>query len=895
MIAGLTEFEEPPVFLRVFAEPKRKRVPRDGSNERPNKHLTLVLDTETTTDTRQDLRFGISQVYSDDRLCRTVVFTGQISESEGRAISGWARSHRAEVLPVERFIVEVFLPIAQDMRAVVVGFNLPFDLSRIAADFEPKRKIRGKDAWTFWLLPRSNPNAAYTPRIRIQHVNSTLAFIGFTATKGRRRKYRGAFVDLRTFVHALTGDRRSLRFAGERFRCTRKKTEAEYQGPITMEYLDYCLNDVALTAELYQRCRDRYREFGLKEYPSRIYSPASLAKAALKARKIVPPTLPPDLTGRVMAAFYGGKVECRVVGREVRDVAVLDFTSQYPSLYCLYGAERLLTADRIRPRDTTEDVRSWVENLTLADLLRPEVWRDPRMWSLCEVEASGDILPIRSTYSGPSTNAPTIGWNLVTAEPEVNLPYMVPDLVAAKLLGGKVPRIIRATTFEPVSGQQVTRLNVLAVEVGPSDDLIRALTEARIHEKAAKKGGWEARELGLKVLANAASYGIFVEVNRKRHAGNAMVHGLGAEPFETEEEELEEPGTEFCPLIAVMITAGGHLLLAMVDSIVEDLGGEVVYCDTDSAVVTPSKFARDVSFRFDALNPYSLPIPFLKDETERKVSRSEYSSSSADTAPRFYGLSVKRYCLLVRNRQGNPHVFRDAASDHGLGTFEAPGNRKEFVAGVWETILRLGPHAADLYTGIPATAQFSLSSPSLLPRVRKIGPIRPFTFLTARFLEALSDEEARSELIPFISASDDLSRSDLMHLPRQRSWGSVIDSFVRHRDRKYRFDPKGRMIRRRILVRKDRIIGLGKEANRVEANRILGLHTAGSRAKRYADWKAKIIALPPSWARAHGIPERSFRYLRQVLKSGRIPRGHGSQTFGRVCLKLARNMSSEGP
>jgi hypothetical protein len=31
------------------------------------------------------------------------------------------------------------------------------------------------------------------------------------------------------------------------------------------------------------------------------------------------------------------------------------------------------------------------------------------------------------------------------------------------------------------------------------------------------------------------------------------------------------------------------------------------------------------------------------------------------------------------------------------------------------------------------------------------------------------------------------------------------------------------------------------------------------------------------------------------LKSGRIPRGHGSQTFGRVCLKLARNMSSEGP
>jgi hypothetical protein len=226
---------------------------------------------------------------------------------------------------------------------------MPYDLSRIAADWEPKVKIAGKDAWTLWLLPRSNPRAAYTPRIRVQRVDSTKAFIGFTGTKGRWRKFRGAFVDLRTFVHALTGERHALGSAGEAFGCDLKKTEADCHGPVTARYLDYCANDVSLTWELYERSRGRYREFGLTEHPSRIYSPASLAKAALRAGGVAPPMLPPGVTGRLMAAFYGGKVESRLLGREVADLSVLDFTSQYPSLYCLLGAKRFLTAERIVP------------------------------------------------------------------------------------------------------------------------------------------------------------------------------------------------------------------------------------------------------------------------------------------------------------------------------------------------------------------------------------------------------------------------------------------------------------------------------------------------------------------------------------------------------------------
>jgi hypothetical protein len=855
--------------------------------ERPNDELTLVFDTETTADAHQEVRFGIAQVYVHGRLSRTLVFTGLVRDTESRTIQRWAARHHAGVLTVEDFVIKEFLPLALRMRAVVVGFNLPFDLSRGAVEWEPKRKVRSTPAWTLWLVPRTDPAAAFTPRIRVQSIDSTKAFISFTGAKGRAQRYPGAFVDLRTFVFALTGERHSLKSAGEAFGCKRKKSEADYYGPVTDSYLDYCLNDVALAAELYVRCQDRYRAFCLQDHPSRIYSPASLAKAMWKKRGVAPPKLPPAITGRLMAAFYAGKVECRVRGREVQDVALLDFTSQYPSLFCLLGAEDYLTAGNLVPKDSTSEVRSLVENLTFEDLFRPETWRDPRMWSLCEVEPDGAILPIRSTYGGPAGGAPTIGWNHVTTEEGVTLPYLVPDLVAARFLGGRVPRIVQATTFEPKGCQDVRPLSILGVEVGRSDNLVQTLVETRILEKRTRKRGWRSRSDGLKMLANAGSYGIFVEVNRRSRSGKVQVHGLGDEPFEVDETEVEEPGVDFCPLVGTMLTSAAHLLLAMIDLEVERRAGRVVYCDTDSAFVTPSKVAQKVCGTFARLNPYSVGVPFLKDETNDKAPRSGHPRGSVDRRPRFFGLSAKRYCLLVRDRQGYPHVFGKAASDHGLGSFEVSEDRGRFVSKLWEAIISRGEAAAEDYAGLPATSPFSLSTPNLLPRVRNLGPIRPFTFLTASLLEPSPDpDEDRSELVAYVPASDSAARAKLMDLPRQRSWGSVVEAFVRHQDRKCAYDLEGRMIRRHVFVRRSNLVGLGKEANRVEEARVVGPSAVSGRARRYIDWKRRVLELSPSWAKAHGIPERSLRYLKGNLRVGRTPHGHGSRTFERVVALL---------
>jgi hypothetical protein len=130
------------------------------------------------------------------------------------------------------------------------------------------------------------------------------------------------------------------------------------------------------------------------------------------------------------------------------------------------------------------------------------------------------------------------------------------------------------------------------------------------------------------------------------------------------------------------------------------------------------------------------------------------------------------------------------------------------------------------------------------------------------------------ELVPFISTKDQAARDALMLLPRQRTWGSVVEAFVRHRDRKCAFDTQGRLVRRYVLVRKSKIVGLGKEANRIETARVLGVGPTGARAKVYVPWAERILDLPLSWATDHGIDKRNFARLRKRLRKGKVARGY---------------------
>ncbi len=146
----------------------------------------------------------------------------------------------------------------------------------------------------------------------------------------------------------------------------------------------------------------------------------------------------------------------------------------------------------------------------------------------------------------------------------------------------------------------------------------------------------------------------------------------------------------------------------------------------------------------------------------------------------------------------------------------------------------------------------------------------------------------RFELVAFVGSKGEARRAALMALPHRRSWRSVIEDFVRHRDRKYTFDSEGQVIRRHILVRAKNLVGIGKAANPIGAARVLGQAAVGGRAKTYVV-PNPLKGSATEFARRLGVSRRTvfYRWRRASPKTdlaGYIP---GRRSVARTeALKL---------
>jgi len=121
------------------------------------------------------------------------------------------------------------------------------------------------------------------------------------------------------------------------------------------------------------------------------------------------------------------------------------------------------------------------------------------------------------------------------------------------------------------------------VEVRPAtDDFYREVIKQRISHKSKNKGLAHF----LKVLANSGSYGLFVEVNTETGSKKTKVsYFSGDKKGKLESAYTERPGAWYFPPLASLITAGGRLLLAMLEKSVADRGGTYLFCDTDSLCI----------------------------------------------------------------------------------------------------------------------------------------------------------------------------------------------------------------------------------------------------------------------------------------------------------------------
>lgn len=521
----------------------------------------LVFDTETRTDATQRLMFGSYQFIVKDKCLEEGLFCADdLRPAERKELERYAATHAAEtargqsrqlkLLSLEEFAVKLYRAAYKD-RCLLVGFNLSFDLSRIARDCAAARgRFAGGFSLGLWSYRdktgRERRNQ-FRPRIGIKQIDSKCAFKGFTAANdpdsadlipdgsatGKAEPgyvFRGHFLDLRTLSFALTDRSCSLEAACNAFGVQHGKQQVAKHGELSHQYIDYNRRDVLATAELAFKLFEEYAKHPIELQATKAYSPASIGKAYLRAMGIVPilerqPDFPAKYLGFAQSAFFGGRTSAHIRKVPV-PVVYTDFLSMYPTVNSLMGLWRFVIARQIRVIEhCAADVEVWLRQLTAEKLFDPCTWTE--LAAFVQIIPDGDVLPARAKYDRGS-NDWQVGVNHLHGEPGTPLWFSLPDAAASVILTGRVPKIVDAFRIEPtgtLAGLKPTKLRGL-VDVDPARvDFFKVVIEER--KRLARRADLPESERGkldkaLKVLANATSYGVYAEMNRQE-SDKAMI------------------------------------------------------------------------------------------------------------------------------------------------------------------------------------------------------------------------------------------------------------------------------------------------------------------------------------------------------------------------------------
>lgn len=875
---------------------------------------TLIFDCETRADSSQSLRFGTYQHRYENELRESGIFYSEatLSSAEIDTIKRYAETHGLDCLTHAEFVKSKFYGIGYDLRATIVGFNLPFDISRIAI---AQNSARGamKGGFTFALCDDKR-----LPNVQVKHLSARAAFIQFAAPfknrtnrslrKKRKREpvRRGHFVDCKTLASALLARSFSLEsLSGALGIKSLKKKFDDFDAPVCDEFLDYAVGDTQATWECYQALLAKFDKLGLKDVrPEKIYSEASLGKACLKSMGVKPwrecqPDFDPAIIGKIMASYYGGRSEIGI-RRSERQVMLCDFLSMYPTVCTLMGLWRYVIAEGTQCQDATKSARELLKGISLADLQSKAAWRNLAV--LVRVEPDADIFPVRANYA--EAVQPTIGLNYLTNEN--GQWFTLADCIAAKLLTSKAPKVIEAISFEPMGKQadlEAFKINgddAYAIDPAKGDyykRLIELRQETKLRIKGAslsEKAALNNQQNALKMMANATSYGIFVEMNVEKVEGKvrATVYNGSGGPFERQVTKIEKPGNFFHPLLAALITGAARLMLAITEKLAADRKLEWSFCDTDSmALAKPADidarvFAESVQSIIDwfgELNPYSFGGSILKSEDVN------FSlSGNGELVPLYcYAVSAKRYVLYNHDENGKPIIRK--ASAHGLGHLRAPYDATNLALGIpkpqidlansqlarwqhdiWFKIIEAmdseRPYMVELNyhpaMQLPAIGRYSATSPPLLKWFNPhnesrayIDQVKPFGFLTILTADNFNVGEeiiknpskrrkSKSPLKPIAPFTKDPAIAAKTAFDRNTGEPIASANLKTYAAsvRQYHLQPESKFLNgecfnsgktERRHVRAIRAMHIGKEANDLERQVVLGYDHAAQPAYGY--------------------------------------------------------------
>jgi len=818
MNSGMSHREPTPLVLAVRVYPDTKKAQPDFEKSRRKWKLPdtmFVFDTETRTDQTQRLTFGSYRLIAAGQLVKENLFYGPTLPAKDRRILEVYVAIPRAVVPTEgahdvslltrHLFVEKLFRAAYKGRFLLAAFNFPFDISRVAYDFTNARKrFAGGFSLDLWSYPKdgSEQSSRFRPSICIKHIDSKRALKGFTgrrepdysdlipegSTTGKSEKgfiFRGHFLDLRTLAFALTDRSYTLERACDDFGVEHGKQTVKRHGIVTDKYIGYNRRDVLATSELAVKLLEEYNKHPIDLQASKAYSPASIGKAYLRAMGIHPilerqPDFPKRYLGYAQSAFFGGRTSAHI--RKVAvPVVYTDFLSMYPTVNSLMDLWSFVTARKIGViENCREEIEILLRQLTADDMFNPAIWK--RLTAFVRIIPDGDILPSRGRYSIQSNDWQVAVNHLYACNDNPNdaLWFSLPDVVASVLLNdGRIPKIVDAFRIEPrgkLRGLKSTKLRgQIDVDPGKQDFFRVVIEERKRLPRFTNISDIERERLDkfLKVLANAASYGIYAEMHRLEsdHKTQVICHGIDAEPYKCRVAHPDEPG-EYCfPPLASLITGAARLMLALLERCVTEQGGTYAMEDTDSMAIVATerggmipcpggkrglvkalswKQVDEISRRFADLNPYNrdaVPGSILKIEDDNRDRKTEALRQLYCLA-----ISAKRYALFLRDEHCNPVLLRkgpnnkdDRWSEHGLGHLLNPtdpeSEDREWIAQAWLSIIRraLGLPATALgIESSPAVGQVTVSSPAVMKPLAKLNEgkqyadkIKPFNFLLA--------------------------------------------------------------------------------------------------------------------------------------------------------------------
>jgi hypothetical protein len=842
------------------------------------------------------------------------------------------------------FVEKVFFKAILD-KTMIVGFNLPFDLARIAVDWG----IADDGGWTLTLSRWFNPKTKtlqehpYRPRVIYSALNSKTALIHSTRARRSRKKSKdgkfklwptGRFLDVRTLLWALRNVSYSLKSSCKEFQTT-PKIEHDPTGDVTPEEIRYCLRDVKCTVEVLNAAKVEYDLHPIGKGPDELYSSASVAKGYLEELQITSPRAKfckrNYAFGISMQGYIGGRAECRIRKCEVPVVPV-DFMSQYTTVNELLGNWSVLTAKSVSFKDATQEVRGFLRKIDLDQCYDRELWTKFKFFAL--VRPHEDILPVRTVYNGMTQN---IGINYLTSEQPIW--FAGPDIISAIILsGGKIPQIEKA--YRMVAHGKQSDLGITNLRSMVKVDANKTSFFKHVIEQRTANEDNKSLHYFLKILASSGSYGLFVELNPDGNVKNLEIKVFsGEDRFTDHPPVIEKPGRWYCPPVGSLITAGGRLLLAVLEASVTKAGGTYLFCDTDSLCIVSSKNGGSLKIpgaagervlpwsevdeiveRFKSLNPYDKGIVQGSILKVHKLNRNKNRERR-----QLYGYSVaaKRYAIYEKKR-GDIEIVEPKA--HALGYFHPPkdsppGWEKDHDVPKWtfETwdygVLKLKRRRPPWFN-FPVMMKLTLSTPHhALQNLGKCDLTRPHNFMMMPKLAqfgypgGVNPADPHFTLITsFTSKREEWIRSKCINIhdcdsPTYRlkfdytddgisvspvNFYQLVESYQNHPEAKS-LGPDGKpcevdtrgLLRRAHIVAGERIY-IGKESDRhwEQSEDISLLEFKAIQYKR----RGKVIATAEQLRRIANVPKREF-----------IRRGIKQHTLEKMCnrepvraIKLAK-------